>query len=139
MRKFEFRLQRVLDYRVLQEEWALTAYREAKASRIQAERELELLVQKKLEVASQIRNSLVEMKDHETWILRIEDEIEAQLNVIKILETEEKKQHDEWIEAKKALESMNKLRDLAREEYEQEANREEQKQLDEWASRKRAA
>lgn len=139
MRKFEFRLQRILDYRVLQEDWAKTAFLEAQASRVQAERELEVLVGKKLEVASQSRQSLVEMKDLETWTLRIEDEIEAQLSMIRILEDEEKKQQQEWIEAKQALESMEKLRLIAKEEYDKTINSEEQKELDEWANRKKAA
>lgn len=139
MRKFEFRLQRILDYRVLQEDWAKTAFLEAQASRVQAERELEVLVGKKQEVASQSRQSLVEMKDLETWTLRIEDEIEAQLSMIRILEDEEKKQQQEWIEAKQALESMEKLRLIAKEEYDKTINSEEQKELDEWANRKKAA
>lgn len=139
MRKFEFRLQRVLDYRALQEEWAQTAFREAQASRILAEKELSALVEKKLNVSSQARNSLVEMKDLETWILRIEDEIESQHSVIRILEEEEIKYQQEWIAARQALESMQKLREIALEEYEKTVETEEQKELDEWANRKRAA
>jgi flagellar FliJ protein len=139
MHKFSFRLQKLLEYRSMQEEWAKAAYLEVHAARISAETELERLRNVRLEATHTPRQALDEMLNLENYLARIDDLLEEQISIIDILSDEEEKAKKEWLEAKRNHESLSKFRERAFEEWQREFAREEQKQLDDWSIRKRSA
>ncbi|MCH8273673.1 MAG: flagellar export protein FliJ [Armatimonadetes bacterium] len=138
MRKFEFRLQRVLEYRELQEGWAKEAYLGAQAARLRAEDDLAKLRGRREDALLTSAPSLVEIRDLDRYLSRLEDEIEEQKSVVEILKADEEKALHEWTEARKNLKALQKLRDSAQTEWQRQADREEQKSLDDWTSMRRA-
>jgi flagellar export protein FliJ len=131
MRKFRFRLQRVLEYRALQEEWAKEAWLEARALRIAAQQELEKTIQEKRRAECILPTSVEEMQALDLYLERLEDEIEAQEAIVETLRQDEEKCHGEWIEARK------NLREKAYELWQLESARAEQKALDDWSNARR--
>lgn len=139
MRKFEFRLQRVLDYRHLLEGWAKDALREAQAALVDAEQELEAILAERAQALKRKQKTLEAMVEQETFVLKLEDDAETQRSVIAILADEVERATNEWIEAKRAVETMEKLKQRELEIWETELAREEQKALDDWTNTRRPA
>jgi flagellar export protein FliJ len=137
MRKFRFRLQRVLEYRALQEEWAKEAWLEARALRIAAQQELEKTIQEKRRAECILPTSVEEMQALDLYLERLEDEIEAQEAIVETLRQDEEKCHGEWIEARKNHEALQRLREKAYELWQYESARAEQKALDDWSNARR--
>lgn len=139
MRRFEFRLEKVLEYRRLQEGWAKDALREAQAALAESERALERILRER-EVALERRPESVEtFIDLDSYVTRLEDDAEAQRSVVAILADEVERARQEWMAARRALQTMEKLRDREYEQWESELQREEQKALDEWTNTRRSA
>jgi flagellar protein FliJ len=139
MAKFNFRLQKVLEYREMQEGWAKDAYIEARAMRLGAEATVEAIAERRKEAFS---NRLQSLDDHqmlERYLQQLDDEERAQRSVIAVLETEEANALVVWQERKKELESRVKLRDHAFADYQLDETRREQAELDEWAVTRRTA
>ena len=139
MHRFQFRLQRVLEYRHLQESWAKDAYLAAKKSRSQAESELAARASKKTEAQTFTAKNLEERRTLENYLAKLADDIESQKSVVEILKTEESAARGEWVEAKKKRQALTKLRDAAEIEWQKLEAQAEQKGLDEWSSTRRAA
>lgn len=139
MRNFEFRLERVLEYRRLQEGWAKDALREAQAALAESERALERILDERESALTQDPKSVEGLIDLESYVTRLEDDAEAQRNVIAILAEEVEKARQEWIEARRALQTMERLREREYQQWEAELAREEQKALDEWTHSRRPA
>ncbi len=139
MRRFEFRLEKVLAYRCLQEEWAKEALREAQAALGEAEIELTRIERERAAALLKKPKSIEAMIDLESYVAKLEDDAEAQKSVISILEDEVERARLEYLEAKRAVETMEKLKQRELEEWEAELNREEQKSLDDWTSTRRPA
>jgi flagellar export protein FliJ len=139
MQAFKFRLQRVLEYRELQEGWAKDAYREARSQLSQAEAELAQLFKRQAGAQAVPTETLDQRLTLDQYLKRVEDEIAAQQTVIDILSAEEEKAKNEWLEAKRNCEAMAKLRETAEALWQSEADAEEQKELDDWATTRRAA
>ncbi|GIV01810.1 MAG: hypothetical protein KatS3mg015_0640 [Fimbriimonadales bacterium] len=137
MRKFRFRLQRVLEYRALQEEWAKEAWLEARALRIAAQQELEATIEEKKRAELILPSSVEEMQALDLYLERLDDEIEAQEAIVETLRQEEEKCHGEWIEARKNHEALKRLREKAYVAWQEEAARAEQKALDDWSNARR--
>ncbi len=139
MTKFKFRLQKVLEFRRTQENTAKTDYLETRARRIESEFELQNLTITRNTRLQQINSSLEQRHALHSYISRLEDQERAQHSVIGVLSDEEEKARQNWIEARKAAEALQTLKDNEYEEYQKEADRQEQAALDEWAVLRRTA
>lgn len=139
MKKFEFRLQKVLEYREAMENWAQEAYLETRVARLEGEAALLDVKNRRKTALLQDANTLDGRRQLEMILSTLDDDERAKETVIEVLENEEEKALEVWQEKKRELETMVKLRDKAREEWELEATRKEQAELDEWSVLRRGA
>lgn len=139
MRIFEFRLQRVLDYRRLVEGWAKGAYLDTRVRRLEAEADLHAIEARRQEILRQSPGTVDELLGLERYLVRLQDEERAQQTLISILIQEEETAQMNWIEKRKEAESLERLRTEHLAEWQYEADLEEQKALDEWAVTRRKA
>lgn len=139
MRIFEFRLQRVLDYRRLVEGWAKDAYLDTRVRRLEAEADLHAIEARRQEILRQSPGTVDELLGLERYLVRLQDEERAQQTLISILIQEEETAQMNWIEKRKEAESLERLRTEHLAEWQYEADLEEQKALDEWAVTRRKA
>lgn len=139
MKKFQFSLQRVLDYRKMVADWARDAYLEARGRLEAAEADL-VAIDDRRRLASQYRASTVgELLDNERYRVRLDDERRAQETIVSILDQEVEAAYQTWVEKRIEAEALEKLREQALAEYEAESRRTEQRELDEWAVLRRRA
>jgi len=133
VRRFQFRLESVLNYRETLESDAETAYLGARAERIAAEVVFSELDQRRDAICG-TPTTCVEDRMAIQRSLELCDDLERrQRNVVQVLEVEEESKRQAWIEARRDAEVMRKLKTKAQDEWQEEANREEQNALDEWA------
>ena len=139
MKKFSFRLQKVMDFREAMESLAKDAYLDARAKRLEAEA---LILNIETRRKDLLREPCLTVELHqmiEALMIRLDDEVRAQTTVIKVLIDEEQHALSEWHRAKQGFEALVKLSEKAHAEYQKEADQEEQKELDEWSVTRRAA
>ena len=139
MKRFSFRLQKVLDYRESMEHWAQEAYLDTRVARLEGEAALTDVGVRRQTALQAPAKSLEERLHLELTLQALDDDERAKATVVEVLKAEEVKAFDAWQEKKRELETMVKLRDKAREEWELEASRQEQAELDEWAVLRRGA
>ncbi len=139
MAKFRFRLERVLAYREMVEGWAKDAYLEARAARLEGMAELERIGTRRGELVFSKVDSLDDRRALEACLEKLDDDERQQKTVIDLLEADEAKRKEEWLEASQELQKLEKLRDAAYREWMLDENRREQKELDEWTSQRRSA
>lgn len=137
MKVFQFRLQKVLNYRETMERWAQEAYLDTRVARLEAEAAVLEVDARRQAALAQSPTSLDEHKALETRLLRFDDEERERQVVAEILQSEEEKALAAWNEKKQELEAMVKLREKAHDEWRTEANRAEQAELDEWSVMRR--
>ncbi|MGX7195978.1 flagellar export protein FliJ [Enterococcus olivae] len=137
MGKFQFSLEKILDYRWIQEQEAKRAY----ASAQQALNEQEDLFQQ----ISQEKNALMDVREHTVNRMQIQQWYLLDLNQ-KLLTTAQtiaemtsfvESKLQTYIEAQKERKILEKLSEKQLAEHQLAMNREEQKMLDEMANRKR--
>lgn len=133
MPAFAFSLQRVLDYRRLEEEWARETLRFAREAREEAETELEHLHAQRRALTAQPAVSLAARLDLEAFHTALDRDVESAQNRLALLANDEAKAAADWREARAAAEALTKLRESAHAEWEREEARREQADLDEWA------
>jgi flagellar export protein FliJ len=136
MKKHTWRLQRVLDVRIKQEE-AKKAELMAVTHRLLAARQAVIVKQ------AMMRSILLELSRKDAKIRMAEQPTimkhmafsEEELNILKRrvdeIEIERKRKADEMMEARMARKAMEKLQEKARVEYMKRVNAVEQKELDE--------
>ncbi|MCU0315530.1 MAG: flagellar FliJ family protein [Fimbriimonadaceae bacterium] len=138
MAKFQWRLQRLLEYRQLLEKQAKDAFLQAKARTNGAEADKARMER---DLASQIPERSSEdlhlILSHGSFVERLEDLIQSQAAVISVLVDEEETFRLAWIFAKQESEALLKLRERALAEWQIEETRLEQNALDEWAVMRR--
>ncbi|HTQ09527.1 MAG TPA: flagellar FliJ family protein [Fimbriimonadaceae bacterium] len=139
MRKFRFRLQKILEYREAMEHWAQEAYLETRVARLEGEAALQDIRSRRSALLQNSADSLAERRELEMAVQVLDDDETAQKTVIEVLVAEESKAFDVWQEKRRELETMVKLRDHALDAWTLEETRYEQAQLDEWAVLKRSA
>ncbi len=139
MKKFEFRLQKVLEYREISEGWARDRYIAARAERLEAEATLAAIERRRLETVRGGAGSLDERLILERLLERMDDETRATKAALGVLCDEEAKAFLEWQARKQELKAMQKLREKAETEFRLEMSRLEQAALDEWATLRRQA
>jgi flagellar export protein FliJ len=137
MRKFRFRLQRVLNFRKSQEQVKKFAYLYAVAERQRAEAYLFALKIRRDECLAHSSDqplNVIQRQELQEYIARLEAKIEEQKALIHVLKEDENRAREKWNEARKASRVLLRLKEHAYAQWQQEANREEQKQLDEFAN-----
>lgn len=139
MSEFRFRLQRVLEYRELVEGWAKDAYLEARAAHLEAIAEIDKIDARRGALVFGGAQTLEDRRTLEACLEKLADDERQQKVVIAMLADDESKRQEEWLEARKELQSLEKLRDAALADWIKEENRREQKELDEWALQRRSA
>lgn len=139
MKKFSFRLQKVMDFREAMESLAKDAYLDARSKRYEAEAMVANIETRRLELLAEPCVNIDALQVIDSLMIRLDDEVRAQQAVISVLKDEEEHLQSEWVRAKQDFEALVKLRDKAIEVHNKEVELEEQKELDEWATTKRAA
>lgn len=139
MKKFSFRLQKVMDFREAMESLAKDTYLDARAKRFEAEAMVVNIENRRKELLDEPCVTIDALQAIDALMIRLDDEVRAQQAVISVLVSEEEHLLSEWTRAKQEFEALVKLRDKALEAYRKELDLEEQKELDEWATTKRAA
>ncbi|MBI5708564.1 MAG: flagellar FliJ family protein [Armatimonadetes bacterium] len=139
MKKFSFRLQRVLDFRVKVEEAAQEGFLEARAARIAGESEIQRIKDSRKEVLFFPADTLAARKHLQERLEVIDEQERIQAIANETLAQEEEAARQQWLDRKQELETLVKLREKEVADWEAESNRHEQRTLDEWAVLKRAA
>lgn len=138
MRRFEFSLQKVLDYRQRREEQAIRAFAEAQAQLLHEQAVLHKLVVEREECLrrSHRRQRLtVDLLDVEqTYLSALEERIEAQRERVAEAEKVLEERQEALIEAQRERKALERLREKHYEQWRQEILRIEQKALDELAT-----
>lgn len=133
MPRFRFRLEQVLRYRELLEETARDVYLESRATRLVAEQELRAFGVSRAELIARGAQSIQERIALEAALKR-QDELEADHRIaLEVLVQEEEARRLDWIEKKKDLQVLQKLRDREFEQWKLEERRREQREMDEFA------
>lgn len=139
MKKFEFRLRRVLDYRGLVAEWAKEAYVEARVSRLRAEKDKQRIRERRSTLLFSPGESLMDRLALEVALDRLDQMERHQETVIEDLTHDEHERLREWLQKRQEMEALDKLREQDFRSWMFHANRAEQKTIDEWASQRKAA
>ncbi len=139
MAKFKFRLQKLLEYRQLQEKWAQDAFLECMARKVEAEQEVEAIQIRKRTSLSSRPCPIDERQVLDLYITRLDDEIRSAQATVSILEDEVEHAKAEWLKAKQDADAIAKLKESELSEWQLEESRREQAELDEWAVTRRAA
>jgi flagellar export protein FliJ len=139
MKKFSFRLQKVMDFREAMESLAKDAYLDARSKRLEAEALVLNIEARRQELLSEPCLNLDAHQVMDALMIRLDDEVRSQTTVISVLNNEEEHLLSEWHRAKQEFEVLVKLREKAQEAHQKEMDLEEQKELDEWSVTRRAA
>lgn len=139
MPRFKFRLQKLLDYRRLQEKWAKDAWLDAQRRRIDVERDIDAV---RVERAGMLESKPLTLSDHqalERYLTRLDDQERAHQALVAILLDEEEEMRQAWLAARQEAHALETLRDQALDDWKKFEEKEEQKALDDWATMRRAA
>ena len=138
MRRFEFSLQKVLDYRQRREEQAISAFAEAQAKLMHEQAVLrKLLIDREecLRRSPRHQHLEVEMLDVEqTYLSALEGRIEAQRERVAEAEKVLEEKRQALMQAQRERKALERLREKHHEQWRQEMLRIEQKALDELAT-----
>jgi len=142
MKKFSFRLQRVLDLRTIQEKARLSELGRER-SRLDAENEKlqvfageadDQITQMRMEQASPFR-TWVRQTNH-AYLGRVKRVVDFQRTVVNHQSEAVESAREKYVDAHRHTQSLEKFHDKRRSEWKAESVREEGKQLDEHAARR---
>jgi flagellar export protein FliJ len=139
VKKFSFRLQKVLDFREAMESLAKDAYLDSRAKRFGAEAVIIMIENRRKLLLAEPCKTIEAHQAMDALMVRLDDEVRGQQVVISVLTSEEEHAQKEWQRAKQDYEVLVKLREKALVAYQKQADAEEQKALDEWSVTRRAA
>lgn len=139
MRKFEFRLEKLLEYRRILEEAAKKSAMAATARRIEGEADVDEVRDRRGTALGLRLESLDERRQLERYLEKLDDDERAGLAAVSVLLAEEENAQRLWMKAKQDVDAVEKLREKALEEWKLEESRAEQRELDEWAVTRRVA
>jgi flagellar export protein FliJ len=131
---FKFRLQTVLDLRLIALDEAERLYVLAKSKRESAQADHDGVQRILAQAKQQSRTNFQDRIDSLAYTDRLQDESRALLSTIGVLEAEEDQAFAAWMEAKKKVKTIEKLRIKALEEYQLDETRRQQAEIDEWAT-----
>lgn len=136
MKRFRFRLEKVLHYRSQQEEEAKRALRLAIQRRVQLEHQMEGLRGTMQEAASALLTDLAQIQHRETFLLACQEQLQRLQDALPLLQSEEEKAHQYYLQTHQARETLSRLKTRAYELHRLEAETEQQKLLDEWSQQR---
>ena len=139
MKKFKFRLEKVLEYRTLVEQWAKEAFLEARLSTFECEGKIADIKALRRELLTQPVGSIQEHKAIELMLQKSDDDERAQLTVLAVLKDEEDAAMEEWKLKRQELKALQRLKDEALVVWQHDANVAEQNELDEWATTRKVS
>ncbi len=139
MRKFSFRLAKLLEYRRLQEKWAKDEFLSCRAKRIEGENEISRLKDQRMQAMQTTYKSLEERKAQQIYANRLEDDKRSVEAAVAVLAGEEEVARQKWFRVRKDAEALEKLREKDLELWTLDERREVQKDLDEWTITRRAS
>jgi len=139
VKTFKFRLQKVMDFREAMESLAKDAYLDARAQRLEAEAVILNIENRRRELLEEPVTTIEGHQAIEMMMIRLDDDVRAQIAAINVLRDEEENAMQAWHRAKQDYEALVKLRDKEQETWRHEADLEEQKELDEWSVTRRIA
>jgi flagellar export protein FliJ len=128
---FSFRLQKVFEYRSLEEEWAKNFFLEKQVARIQAENDVDEILNVRKLFLQATRLEL------EIRLQKLDDRERASRLLVQQLQVEEEEARAKWILKKQEKGALETLLDKARVEWQHEEDLKEQQALDEWATQRR--
>jgi flagellar export protein FliJ len=135
--KFTFRLQKVLEYREMEEERAKDAFLAAQEATAEQRRQIGRIVARRSAVIAVPADSIDQRLHLERYLERMDDEERAERAALAVLENEESAAQAEWNARRQAVKALERLREKAFEDWKQEEERREQSALDEWATLRR--
>ncbi|GMV36026.1 MAG: hypothetical protein AMXMBFR61_05340 [Fimbriimonadales bacterium] len=134
MRRFRFRLESVLRYRRRIEEIKEASFARAHRNRLIAEARAAEMERTRERVSSmELGVDLDTRRQRELYLMRLDDMIAAQRQLVEILMRDEDAAREEWLAARREVKALEELRERALRRHEKEVLREEQRELDEWA------
>lgn len=139
MSSFSFRLQKVFEYRELEEGWAKDNFLARHIARMEVENELFQLEDDRKLLLSAGADDLNARMDLEVRVQKLDDHERALRILIHELTQEEEKARDEWILKKQDKSVLEKLRDKAYDAWMARQNKIEQLAVDEWAVQRQKA
>jgi len=139
VRKFNFRLERVRQYRRQLEEQAKKELQETQLRVREAEKELENMLQHRQETLQQALNTVADRRATLDYVCFVDEKCAGQESIIAILQQDEEMMRAKWIQARQDAELLEKLKTKAKDQYDLDANRHEQAELDEWTMMRRDA
>jgi flagellar export protein FliJ len=139
MPKFAFRLQKVLEYRQMEESMAKDQFLAAQAARVERQTEIRRLMEKRSAVIEMPATSLHLRIQMERLLEHIDSEERSHRAVLAVLETEESQAQVQWNLRRQAVKAIEKLEENAKTEWKRAEDHREQSELDEWAVTRRPA
>lgn len=136
---FKFRLQRVLEYREMEEKWAKDHFLEKQAARFEAESELAEIDRTRKAYLGMVADDLTQRRELEIRLQKLDDCERAQRLLIYTLQEEEDEARAIWLDKRQEKSVMEKLRERAHEEFKVLIEKQEQQALDEFATQRRVA
>ncbi|MFH1011594.1 MAG: flagellar export protein FliJ [bacterium] len=140
MKRFRFRLQKVLDVRRIRERQELEKLQQAIRRRKQEERRLDVLEKEVREILQIMRQK--QQTPFEAWAYvadaryrrRVEEAKVIQIQRIEETARQEESKRQEFTAARRQTRVLEKLREARHEDWKREASRQEDKMLDEVAA-----
>lgn len=139
MRKFKFRLAKLLEYRQLQEKWAKDEFLSCRARRIEGENEIQRLKDQRTAAMQKDYATLEEKLVQQNYASRLEDDKRAVEAAVAVLAGEEEIARQKWLKVRTDAEALEKLKEKDLALWSMEDQRRIQKDLDEWTITRRAA
>lgn len=139
MRKFRFRLEKLLEYRRLQEKWAKDEFLACRARRIEGENEIDRLKAQRNEAMRKNYPTLTEKRAQESFAAKLEDDRRAIEAAVAVLAGEEELARMKWLNVRKDAEALEKLKEKDQALWTVEEERRIQRDLDEWTITRRAS
>jgi flagellar FliJ protein len=136
---FKFRLQRVLEYREMEEKWAKDHFLEKQAARFEAESELAEIDRTRKAYLGMGADDLTQRRELEIRLQKLDDCERAQRLLIYTLQEEEDEARAIWLDKRQEKSVMEKLRERAHDEFKVLIEKQEQQALDEFATQRRVA
>jgi flagellar export protein FliJ len=139
MAKYRFKLEKLLEYRHLQEKWAKDEFLSRRAKKLEGEKQIELIKERRTEAAGRNYQTLEERRAQEAYVARLEDEKRGFEAAVAVLTGEEEVARVKWLNVKKDAEALEKLKQKDFELWTTEEQRRVQNELDEWSIQRRAS
>jgi len=139
MKKFSFRLSRVLEYRRKQEHDALMALLGAQVLRRNTEKEIADLLSERARVVAATPQDLVARLEADAYVAAVDGRRAILESVLAVQRQEEDAARQIWENRKRATKTLEQLQESAWRTWVRDSLRWEQRALDEWATMRSVA